>query len=99
MKRPRIVVTGLGCVTPAGNDVRSTWESLLEGRSAVRTVELLQKQKCQATTGAPVRDFDSSKIKVRHDVDRIGRASQFALAADAEAWEDAGLAQSTLDPA
>ena len=98
MKRPRVVVTGLGCVTPAGNDVASTWQNLLAGRSAVRTVELLRQEKCPVTIGAPVRDFDPSQIQVRQDVDRIGRASQFALAAAAEAWEDAGLARATLDP-
>jgi 3-oxoacyl-[acyl-carrier-protein] synthase II len=99
MNRPRIVVTGLGCVTPTGNDVASTWENLLAGKSAVRTVELLQKEKCHTTIGAPVRGFDPSAIKVRQDVDRIGRASQFAMAAAAEAWEDAGLARARLDPA
>ena len=98
MNRPRVVVTGLGCITPAGNDVRSTWASLVAGKSAVRTVELLKQEKCQATIGAPVRDFDPSKIKVRQDVDRIGRASQFAMGAAAEAWEDAGLARAKLDP-
>jgi len=99
MKRPRVVVTGLGCVTPAGNDVASTWASLLAGKSAVHTVELLKQEKCSTTIGAPVRGFDPSKIKVQQDVDRFGRASQFALAAAAEAWEDAGLSPASLDPA
>jgi len=98
MNRPRVVVTGLGCVTPAGNDVASTWESLLAGKSAVRTVELLRQEKCPTTIGAPVMNFDPSGIKVRTDVGRIGRASQFALSAAAAAWEDAGLARAKPDP-
>lgn len=98
MSRPRVVVTGLGCVTPAGNDVRSTWDHLLAGTSAVRTVDLLVSEKCHATIGAPVRDFDASHLEVRLDVQRLGRSSQFALSAAMEAWGDAGLGRATLDP-
>src|SRR5579872_3847661 len=99
MSRPRVVLTGLGCVTPAGNDVAATWEHLLAGKSAVRTVELLQSEKCATTIGAPIRDFRPESLEVRQDVDRIGRASQFALAAALEAWRDAGLASARWDPA
>jgi len=99
MSRPRVVLTGLGCVTPAVNDVPSTWENLVAGRSAVRAVELLKSEKCAATIGAPVRDFHPETLDVRQDVERIGRASQFALAAASEAWKDAGLAGARHDPA
>jgi len=98
MNRRRIVVTGLGCVTPAGNDVASTWEHLAAGKSAVQTVEALKQAKCQVTIGAPVRGFDPGLLKVRQDVDRIGRSSQFALCAAVQAWEDAGLPGTDLDP-
>lgn len=98
MIRPRVVVTGLGCVTPAGNDVPSTWEHLLAGKSAVRTVEMLKAEKCPTTIGAPVRDFHPETLDVQQDVDRIGRASQFALAAGVEAWRDAGLRNDGADP-
>jgi 3-oxoacyl-[acyl-carrier-protein] synthase II len=91
MSRSRVVVTGLGCVTPAGNEVSSTWENLLAGKSAVRTVELLTSAKCSTTIGAPVRDFRPEALDVRQDVERLGRGSQFALAAAVEAWRDAGL--------
>jgi 3-oxoacyl-[acyl-carrier-protein] synthase II len=98
MNRRRIVVTGLGCVTPAGNDVASTWEHLAAGKSAVQTVEALKQAKCQVTIGAPVRGFDPGLLKVRQDVDRIGRSSQFALCAAVQAWQDAGLPGTDLDP-
>jgi 3-oxoacyl-[acyl-carrier-protein] synthase II len=97
MSRRRVVVTGLGCVTPGGNDVPSTWDFLLAGRSAVGSLELLEKEKCACTIGAPVRDFQPERLDVRQDVDRIGRSSQFALAAAVEAWRDGGLASATLD--
>src|SRR5690349_15543298 len=97
MTRPRIVVTGLGCVTPAGNDVPSTWDGLVAGKSAVTTVDLLKREKCQVTIGAPVRDFDPALLRSNQDVERMGRSTQFALSAAAQAWADAGLASAVLD--
>jgi 3-oxoacyl-[acyl-carrier-protein] synthase II len=97
MTRRRVVVTGLGCLTPAGNDVASTWSALLAGRSAVRSLEFLSEQQCGSTIGAPVTGFEPERLDVRQDVTRMGRSSQFALAAASEAWRDGGLAQATLD--
>jgi 3-oxoacyl-[acyl-carrier-protein] synthase II len=98
MNRPRVVITGLGCITPAGNDVPSTWENLLAGKSAVRTVDLLKAEKCASTIGAPVRDFRPESLDVQNDVERLGRGSQFALAAAVEAWRDAGLKGAAIVP-
>ena len=98
MSRRRVVVTGLGCITPAGNDVGSTWDHLLAGKTAVGTVELLEKEHCACTIGAPVRDFFPERLDVRQDVSRMGRSSQFALAAAVEAWRDAHLDARSLDP-
>jgi 3-oxoacyl-[acyl-carrier-protein] synthase II len=98
MSRRRIVVTGLGCLTPGGNDLRSTWEFLLAGRSAVTSLDFLEKEKCACTIGAPIRDFHPERLEVRQDVDRMGRSSQFALAAAVEAWRDGGLGPSSIDP-
>jgi len=87
----RVVVTGLGCVSPAGNDVPTTWEGLLAGRSAVERMSLLESEGCQCHIGAPVRDFNPEALDCRQDVSRIGRSSQFAIAAALEAVRDAGL--------
>jgi 3-oxoacyl-[acyl-carrier-protein] synthase II len=78
-------------VSPAGNDVPSTWAALLAGRSAVERLEALEAAGCQCRIGARVRDFDPAALKSRLQVDRLGRCSQFALAAALEAWRDAGL--------
>jgi 3-oxoacyl-[acyl-carrier-protein] synthase II len=86
-----VVVTGLGCVSPAGNDVPSTWAALLAGRSAVERLESLEAAGCHCRIGARVRDFDPAAIRSRLQVDRLGRCSQFALAAALEAWRDASL--------
>ena len=90
MKRS-VVVTGLGAVSPAGNDVPSTWKALLEGRSAVERLASLEAERCHCQIGAPVKKFDPGAITCRQQVDRMGRCSQFALAAALEAWKDARL--------
>lgn len=97
MNERRVVVTGMGCLSPAGNDVRSTWEQLTAGQSAVRTIDALVQEKCACTIGAPIRDFNPERLKVSQDITRMGRASQFAMAAAVQAWQDAGLASAKID--
>jgi 3-oxoacyl-[acyl-carrier-protein] synthase II len=87
----RVVVTGLGALTPLGPDARSTWEGLLAGRSGVRRLARLEGEDCRSRIGAEVRDFDASRLRTRQDTRKMGRAAQFALAAATEAWADAGL--------
>ncbi len=89
MKR-RVVITGMGCVTPAGGDVASTWQALLAGRSVVRHVPAAQDVAMPCTIGAPIDSFALPPL--RQDPSRLGRATQFALAAAVEAVADAGLA-------
>lgn len=99
MSGRRVVVTGLGCVTPAGNDVPSTWQSLLAGRSGVHYLPRLEEEGCRCRIGAEVRGFDPEALRVRQDARRLGRSSQLALAAACEAHYDAGLGGAALDPA
>jgi 3-oxoacyl-[acyl-carrier-protein] synthase II len=92
MSPRRVVVTGMGCLCPAGNDVRSTWDAFMSGRSAARTVDSLKSDGVGCTIGAPVTGFDPTRLDTRQDVERMGRSSQFALAAALEAWRDADVA-------
>ena len=95
-----IVVTGLGALTPLGNDVASTWEGLRSGRSGIGTIEQ------EWAADLPVRfagqvdvDVDSqlTRIELRH----MDRSSQLAVIAARQAWEDAGLTfspENEIDP-
>ncbi|HLY08452.1 MAG TPA: beta-ketoacyl-ACP synthase II [Planctomycetota bacterium] len=87
----RVVVTGLGCLSPAGHDVKTTWDAFLAGHSAVESLESLKRDRLACTIGAPVRGFDPAKLGSRQDVDRMGKSSQFALAAALEAFRDARI--------
>ncbi|BFU46269.1 beta-ketoacyl-ACP synthase II [Krasilnikovia sp. MM14-A1004] len=97
MSSTDVVVTGLGATTPLGGDVASTWDAMLAGRSGVSP--LTQEWAAQL----PVRiaaqlAVDPSEVIDRVKMRRLDRAEAIALIAAQEAWADAGLADSGLDP-
>ena len=87
----RVVVTGMGMVTALGNDVASTWEGLVAGRSGVRTIESFDPSRVASRIAAEVRDFDPSAILDRKEMRRTDRYIQFALWSARQALDAAGL--------
>src|SRR3954447_26535548 len=97
MTTPDVVVTGLGATTPLGGDVASTWDAMLAGRSEVSA--LTQEWAAQL----PVRiaaqlAVDPSEVMERVRLRRLDKSEAIALIAAHQAWADAGLADSGLDP-
>jgi 3-oxoacyl-[acyl-carrier-protein] synthase II len=93
-RRKRVVVTGVGPVTPVGIGKAAYWESLVEGRSSFQTIEFPGRDMNQyrSRIGAPIRDFDIYRhIEKTKHTRYLGRTSQFAIAATRLALEDAGL--------
>jgi 3-oxoacyl-[acyl-carrier-protein] synthase II len=87
----RVVVTGLGAVTPLGADVDTYWENLVAGRSGVRTITAFEPERITSRMAGEVPDFDPSHVLDRKDIRRNDRCTQLALVATAEALADAGL--------
>jgi 3-oxoacyl-[acyl-carrier-protein] synthase II len=90
-ERRRVVVTGMGAVTALGNDVASSWDGLVAGRSGVRTIEAFDPSRLTSRMAGEVRDFDASHILDRKDLRRTDRYIQFGLVAAREALDQAGL--------
>ncbi|HET7290884.1 MAG TPA: beta-ketoacyl-ACP synthase II [Vicinamibacteria bacterium] len=88
----RVVVTGLGMVSPLGNDVETTWQGLLAGRSGVGAITLFDASQHAARIAAEVKGFDPLAWLERKDVKKADRFIQFAVAASDMAVKDAGLA-------
>ena len=88
--RPRVVITGLGAVTALG-DADSLWENLKNGKSGIRRLETLETEHVPVKIGGEVRGFDPYKYIDRKEARRMGRATQFAVAAASMAVDDAGL--------
>ncbi len=94
--RPRVVVTGLGSVTALG-PVKSLWASLKAGQSGIRRIETIPIEHVPVKIGGEVRDFNPEIYVDRKEARRMGRASQFALAAATMAMEDAGYTSQMIE--
>ncbi len=93
----RVVVTGLGAITPLGGDVAATWDAVCDGRSGARTLERLD-ERFSVRFGAPVDGAVEVPGLSQKEARRYDRAILLALGAAAEACDDAGLAPGGFDP-
>ena len=94
--RPRVVITGLGALTALG-PVDTLWESLKAGKSGIRRLETIEVEHVPVKIGGEVRNFNPEDYIDRKEARRMGRASQFAVAAARMALEDAGLSPEKLE--
>ena len=94
----RVVMTGLGVVTPVGNDVPAMWSALLAGRSGVGTISSFDASAFASQVAAEVKGFDPAQYLSPKDIRRTERFTQFAIAASKQAVADAGLAVDREDP-
>jgi 3-oxoacyl-[acyl-carrier-protein] synthase II len=99
MSDRRVVITGIGCLSPLGNDLATTWAGMKEGRSGIGTITQLDPEPFDCRIAGEVRGFDAgSYFKQPKDARRADRFIQFAVAASQMAVEDAGLDLGKLDP-
>ena len=87
----RVVVTGVGAVSALGNDVASTWDGLLAGRSGVRGIQMFDPSRVDSKIAAEVKDFDPSAVIDRKEMRRMDRYIQFGLVVARQALDQAGL--------
>ncbi len=87
----RVVVTGLGVVSPVGNDVATTWESLLEGRSGGAPITKFDPAKFPVRFACELKGFDPLQFMERKEAKRADPYAQYAIAASVQAMRDAGL--------
>lgn len=97
MKQRRVAVTGLGVVSPIGNDIPSFWQSVKEGRSGIGPITLVDSSDLAVRIAGEVKGFDPSLRIDPKEAKKMDRYTQFAVYAAAEALHDAGLSKETLD--
>src|SRR5512132_4464599 len=93
----RVAVTGLGAVTPIGNDARTTWDAAVAGRSGIDWIRSFDVDGLPVRVAAEVKDFDATQVASPKDVRKLERNVLLALGAAHEAMGDAGL--NGFDPA
>ena len=94
----RVVVTGLGAVTPLGNNVQDFWTNLVAGVSGADMIKRFDCSKFKTRFACEVKDFDPSAVIDRKEVRRLDLFAQYALYAAHEAYHDAGFAEGNFDP-
>jgi 3-oxoacyl-[acyl-carrier-protein] synthase II len=87
----RVVITGMGALTPIGNNVDAFWQSCVEGRSGVDWITLCDSTNYEVKVDGEVKGFDPTEYIDRKEARRMARFSQFSVATAAMAIEDAGL--------
>jgi 3-oxoacyl-[acyl-carrier-protein] synthase II len=95
----RVVVTGMGALTPIGNDVPAFWDGLVNGRSGITRISLFDPEKVASKVAGEVKGFDADTVMPKKEVRRNDRYVHYAWAAVAEAMRDAGLENPIIDDA
>ncbi len=99
MNERRVVITGIGCITPLGKDLTTTWEGLKAGRSGIRTITNIDPTPFDCRIAGEVLDFEADGyFRVPKDARRSDRYVQLAVAASKMAMGDSGVDVSKIDP-
>ncbi len=91
MEKRRVVVTGLGAVTPIGNDVETSWKNAIEGVSGIRTMTRLDPDNYSAKVSAELKDFNVEDYIDKREARKMDRFTQYAVVASKMAVQDAKL--------
>ena len=91
MEKRRVVVTGIGAVSPVGNSAEISWEAVLNGKSGIGPLTRLDSEQFPVKVAAEVKDFDIEEYISRKDARKMDRFTHYALASSIMAMKDAGL--------
>ncbi len=95
--KKRIVVTGMGTITPVGNTVKDTWESLLAGKSGIGQITIFDSSQHDVHIAGEIKNFDPLEVLEKKELKRIPRFIQYALKASKEAIEMSKLDLATIN--
>lgn len=94
----RVVVTGMGVVSPFGVGVDLFWDNLVKGNSGIKTITHIDLSRHEVRFGGEFTDFIPEQYLDKKESKRMDRYAQFAMVAAQEAWKDSGLDMSKTDP-
>ncbi|NKF50519.1 beta-ketoacyl-ACP synthase II [Shewanella sp. WXL01] len=98
MSKRRVVITGLGLITPVGNDVDTSWQALLAGQSGIEPITKFDATEYGTRFSGSVKNFDIEQYLSKKDARKMDLFIQYGMAAGIQAMNDSGLDMSALDP-
>lgn len=98
MNNQRVVITGMGCVTPIGAGVNHFWDGLMAGTSGASSISLFDASQYPVRFAAEVKDFDPGLVLDKREVRKMDRFTHFAAVSALEAFSDAGLTENPMNP-
>ncbi len=97
-EKRRVVITGIGVITPSGVKVEPFWQSLLEGKSGIGEISIINTSDQSCKIAGEISDFKPEDYMDKKEARRMDRFTQFAMAAAREAYNDAGLTADSVEP-
>ncbi|MEI5993601.1 beta-ketoacyl-ACP synthase II [Candidatus Enterococcus mansonii] len=94
----RVVITGMGAVTPLGNTVKEYWQNLVNGKLGIGKITKFDSEDTGVALAGEVKEFDPSGVLDRKEQKRMDLFSQYGLVAALEAWDMSGLTYESIDP-
>ncbi|MFJ7404979.1 MULTISPECIES: beta-ketoacyl-ACP synthase II [unclassified Lysinibacillus] len=93
----RVVITGMGVVSPLGNDVQTFWNNLKNGQSGISTIDTFDITNQKTKIAGLIKDFNAEEVLGKKEARSLDRFAQFALVAAEQAWQDANLDLNQID--
>ncbi|OTN88380.1 beta-ketoacyl-acyl-carrier-protein synthase II [Enterococcus sp. 7E2_DIV0204] len=94
----RVVITGMGAVTPLGNTVKEYWQNLINGKLGIAKITKFDSEDTGVALAGEVKNFDPSEVLDRKEQKRMDLFSQYGIVAAMEAWNMSGLTKEEIDP-
>lgn len=98
MADKRVVITGLGVLSPIGNSASQAWENAIAGKSGITRLSLVDPELFSSQIAGEVKDFDPVELLGAKETRRNDRYTQLAIVAARQAWADSGLSEASIDP-
>lgn len=96
--RRRVVITGLGIVSPVGNTIDSAWDNLVNGRSGIGPITRFDASEFNSQIAGEVKDFDVTKYIAAREAKQMDTFIHYGIAASLDAWQDSGLDINQINP-
>ena len=97
MNTRRVVITGMGLITPLGNDLNTSWNAIKNGKSGIETLDHFDASAFSTQFGGAIKNFDCSEYMEIKEARRMDEFMQYGIAAGVQAINDSGIDISTID--